>query len=274
MANDGGSARRWRRAVALLVVFGLMASACSDDADEPTADSPAGDEPTTDGPDRTDEPKTLSITRGPLSIRLSAGEALTAEAETNPVVAGTALDNDEVAAILDRLGDWAVDPSDPSDFERPTESLRPPLTGLTIDEPFPVVGDNPSPAVDPGPVEVLRFSPEGDVALAPDISITFNQPMVPLGTVGQMAALDVPIVVTPDLPGQWEWIGTRTIRFEHDSELFDRLPMATEYKVEIPAGTTSAAGNTSLRAKLNWNRAATDKIHNAMFALSRNWPEW
>ena len=49
--------------------------------------------------------------------------------------------------------------------------------------------------------------------------------------------------MTPSLPGRWQWIGTRTLRFEHDPEVFDRLPMATSYVVEVPAGTASQSGS-------------------------------
>ena len=80
------------------------------------------------------------------------------------------------------------------------------------------------------------------MGIAPFISLTFDQPMVPLATLDQLDELEVPVTVTPDLPGRWQWIGTRTLRFEHDPEVFDRLPMATSYVVEVPAGTTSESG--------------------------------
>ncbi len=80
------------------------------------------------------------------------------------------------------------------------------------------------------------------MGIAPFVSITFNQPMVPLATVGQLDDIDVPVEMTPPLPGRWQWIGTRTLRFEHDQEIFDRLPMATSYVVEVPEGTESQSG--------------------------------
>ena len=93
-----------------------------------------------------------------------------------------------------------------------------------------------------GPLEVLRVQPEGEVGIAPFVSITFNQPMVPLATISQLEDIDIPVEITPPLPGRWQWIGTRTLRFEHDPEIFDRLPMATSYVVEVPAGTKSQSG--------------------------------
>ena len=146
--------------------------------------------------------------------------------------------------MTDRLPPWDDDDgSDTVDFNRPPETLPPPRTGETIDRPFPAEPDLDAPEVDPGPLTVLRVQPEGEVGIAPFVSITFNQPMVPLATIGQLDDLDVPATVTPSLPGRWQWIGTRTLRFEHDPEVFDRLPMATSYVVEIPAGTTSQAGS-------------------------------
>ncbi|MYB28031.1 MAG: hypothetical protein F4X38_02720 [Acidimicrobiaceae bacterium] len=145
--------------------------------------------------------------------------------------------------MTDRLPSWDyADESDAVDFNRPPESLPPPRTGETIDRPFPAGPVLDAPDVDPGPLTVLRVQPEGDVGIAPFVSITFNQPMVPLATIGQLDELDVPATITPSLPGRWQWIGTRTLRFEHDPEVFDRLPMATSYVVEVPAGTTSQSG--------------------------------
>ncbi len=44
------------------------------------------------------------------------------------------------------------------------------------------------------------------------------------------------------MPGTWRWLGTKTLNFQFDSKLIDRMPMATEYTVTVPAGTTSATG--------------------------------
>lgn len=180
-----------------------------------------------------------------LVVRLSEGQPVeggSASAALDPVQ-GTLLDSGRIADILSRLPDWQEDPNDRQEFNRPAETLAPPLTGETIETSFPANGDGEPPAANDGPLEVLRVQPEGDVGLAPFVSITFNQPMVPLGTLGQLDALDVPATITPAVPGHWEWIGTRTLRFESDAEAFDRLPMATEYRVDIPAGTTSQSGN-------------------------------
>jgi len=179
----------------------------------------------------------------PLTIHLSEGkESATDGPPAVNRVEGTALGDEEISAVLDRLPPWEVDDSGAVDFNRPAESLPPPRTGRTVDQPFPAGSDIAAPAVVTGPLEVLRVQPEGEVGIAPFISITFNQPMVPLATLGQLDDLEVPAKITPPLPGRWQWIGTRTLRFEHDQAIFDRLPMATSYTVEIPGGTESQSG--------------------------------
>ena len=179
-----------------------------------------------------------------LTVLLSEGEAIGgASVPAVSRVDGRPLDAAEIRAVTDRLPPWDEDDgSDTVDFNRPPESLPPPRTGDTVDRPFPAGPDSDAPDVDPGPLAVLRVQPEGDVGIAPFVSITFNQPMVPLATIGQLDDLDVPATITPTLPGRWQWIGTRTLRFEHDPEVFDRLPMATSYVVEVPSGTTSQSG--------------------------------
>ena len=179
-----------------------------------------------------------------LNVRLSEGDAIGGPgAAAVGRVDGRPLDAEEVRAVTDRLPPWDDDDeSDTTDFNRPPETLPPPRTGETIDRPFPAGPEIDAPDVDPGPLAVLRVQPEGDVGIAPFVSITFNQPMVPLATISQLDELDVPATITPSLPGRWQWIGTRTLRFEHDPEIFDRLPMATSYVVEVPAGTTSQSG--------------------------------
>ena len=152
-----------------------------------------------------------------LTVRLS--EARESEGETSPVenrVDGIVLDDEQIRAVIDRLPPWDVDDGDEVDFNRPTEALPPPRTGRTVDQPFPAGPGIAAPVADPGPLEVLRVQPVGEVGLAPYLSITFNQPMVPLATLGQLDGVDVPVEMTPPLPGRWQWIGTRTLRFDHE----------------------------------------------------------
>jgi hypothetical protein len=179
-----------------------------------------------------------------LTIELSEGREQPESVEPLPVTPGEPLTDEEIEAILARLPALVIDPGDVMDFRLPEESLPPPLTGETIDEVFPATDGGDPVQVETGPLEVLRFAPEGEIPIAPFVNVTFNQPMVPLTTLEDLAAEDVPVIIEPSLPGTWRWLGTKTINFQYDSELIDRMPMATEYTVTILAGTQSASGST------------------------------
>ena len=227
--------------VAVGVCIALVVTACSG------GDDGGLDDATPASPSQPSGPAASIVAPGStaqlLSLRLSEGSAFAGAAASPPVVEGTPLSDDEVAEVLGRLPSWEVPETDRQEFNRPPESLRPPLVGDTIEGTFPPSGDSGGPSAPAeGPLEVLRFQPEGDVAIAPFLSVTFSQPMVPVATLDQLASEAVPAVVTPAVDGRWRWIGTRTLRFEVEPGLTDRLPAATDYRVEIPAGTTSATG--------------------------------
>ena len=187
-----------------------------------------------------------------LTFSLGPGQAQPDNPASNPVVDGTPLTDAEIAQILARLPELTGEAGDVQDYNLPDDVLPPPLTGDTLDEPFPPPPSQYTPPeVVDGPLEVLRYTPEGDVGLAPFVNVTFNQPMVPLTSLETLDAADVPVTLTPDLPGTWQWVSPQTLRFEFDSEAVDRLPMATEFTAVIPATTQSATGNT-LAAPVSW----------------------
>ena len=163
-------------------------------------------------------------------------------ADTTPLTA------EELQAVLVRLPAVQTTEGDVQAYALPSESLPPPRPGVEVELPFPPVEAVPVIEVESGPVEVVRFSPEGDVPLVPRLSVTFNQPMVALTSHAELEQQDVPVKMTPDVPGHWRWVGTKTLFFEADVEGIDRFPMATEYAVEIPAGVESANGTTLAEA--------------------------
>ncbi len=184
-----------------------------------------------------------------LRFRLSQGNPEPQSVAPLPVTAGEPLDPARVDAILARLPALPPTAVDAVDFRVPEDVLPPPRPGETIAEPFPPPpADVSPPDVPTGPLQVLRFAPEGEVLLAPFVNVTFNQPMVPLTALDDLAALDVPVRLEPDLPGTWKWIGTRTLRFEADPTAADRLPMATEFVATVPAGTASTTGGVLAEA--------------------------
>src|SRR6185312_2822550 len=178
----------------------------------------------------------------PAGLRIQAAKALR-PAEPVTVVTGKPLSDHRVHDILDRLSPLTADPELGTPFRWPTQSLTAPRTGTVVAVPFPAESTGPDEPAEPaGPLHVLRMQPQGTVAVAPFLSITFDQPMVPVTTVGQLADRAVPVTITPKICGSWSWIGTETLRFATDSTDVDRLPMATGYTVTVPAGTTSIGG--------------------------------
>lgn len=190
---------------------------------------------------------------GEMKILLSEGQSQPQQRERLPLTQGDPLSDEEIAKILARLPGLETDSADQVDFKFPTELLPPPRPGQTVRDAFPAIetGTPPVTGTETGPLEVLRYAPQGEIPIAPFLSITFNQPMVPLGTLGDLALRDVPVVVEPALPGTWRWLGTKTLTFEYDSDLIDRLPKATEYRVTVPAGTKSMSGS-ALAEAVTW----------------------
>lgn len=232
------------------IVFGFVLPGQQDNA------SPGGSNPTfvdTSTSNDQIEGGTMSDESPGFQVNLSAGQAKPDQAEAIPLATSEPLSDDEIEQILVRLPSLIVDSSDQVEFNLPEEPVPPPRTGDTIDEPFPLPEVTIEPTeVAPGPLEVVRFAPEGEIPLAPFINVTFNQPMVPLGTLDDLAAEEVPLQLEPDLPGTWRWLGTKTLTFQFDSTEIDRLPMATEYQATIPAGIESAVGGV-LDEAVSWS---------------------
>jgi alpha-2-macroglobulin len=150
--------------------------------------------------------------------------------------------------LLKRLPPIKVEGDDEKDFALRDRSLPAPRAGQTISEAFPPASgaDRPDQAAS-GPLEVLRVSPEGEIPIAPHLSVTFSQPMVAVTSNEDLSASQVPVKLSPQPPGKWRWLGTKTLLFEPAG----RFPMATDYSVEIPAGTKSGAGG-ALGAAKRW----------------------
>ncbi|MDO9087058.1 MAG: alpha-2-macroglobulin family protein [Anaerolineaceae bacterium] len=186
-------------------------------------------------------------------ILLSEGSSDYKPPEELPIIVGEPLSDSEIAEIIARLPNLPQDKDLQSDFNIPPEILPPPRPGETIEQPFPFEPTElqPPDEID-GPLEVLRYSPEGEIPMAPFISITFSQPMIPLGTLKQLSQEEIPVEIVPALAGTWRWVGTKTLTFEFDSDEIDRLPMATEYRVTVPEGTTSVNGNL-LAEDVSWS---------------------
>ncbi|MGI8555423.1 MAG: Ig-like domain-containing protein, partial [Pyrinomonadaceae bacterium] len=186
-----------------------------------------------------------------LKFRLSEG-AEGAENRTNtPPVKGEPLSDAETTGIYKRLPEIKVETGDQTDFAKRAGSLPPPKTGKIIEQKFPSDEQRNPPNVNANnsqTLEVVRFSPEGAVKLAPDLNVTFSQAMVAL-TSQEQAAQNAPVQISPALPeGQWRWLGTKTLMYDAKK----RFPMATKFTARIPAGTKSATGQV-LNKDVAWN---------------------
>ena len=181
-----------------------------------------------------------------LKFRLSEGTEGADRREALPTPQTSPLTDDIVNSLLKRLPPIKTDPDDEKSFALRDRSLPPPKTGQTINSQFPPAdsGEKPEPT-ETGALEVVRFAPEGELALAPHLTVTFSQAMVAVTSVSDLAASQVPVKLIPQPKGKWRWLGAKTLIFEPEG----RFPMATNYSVEVPAGTKSATGNTLATAK-------------------------
>lgn len=174
-----------------------------------------------------------------LRFHLSEGAPEATAGAVPRAAAADPLDADETDTVLLRLPQLEPEIGDEQDFAMREDSLPPPRAGDTLETPFPppVKPDAPE-TPEAGPLTVVRRAPEGDVPLAPHLSVTFSQPMVAVTSHSDLAAGDLPVRLSPRPAGTWRWLGTRTLLFEPDG----RFPMATEFEATVPAGTRSATG--------------------------------
>ncbi len=182
-----------------------------------------------------------------VGFRLSNAEE--DDAQDRPAVApSTALSAADTQKVLARLPPLVAGPDDDQDFALRDKSMPAPRTGKTVTESFPPpAGGPPSVAPSAGALTVVRHSPEGNVDLAPFLSVTFSQPLVAVTSHAELAKIAPPVKLTPQPPGEWRWLGTQTVVFQPEK----RFPMATDFSVEIPAGTKAASG-ASLGAAERW----------------------
>ena len=181
-----------------------------------------------------------------LDMTLSPGVQGAPAADRSQLAPATRLPDADADALLARLGKIGKQPSDTTSLALRPSSQPAPRTGQTIHQSFPAPPSLPPPQVASGALHVLRYMPEGQVPVAPELSVTFDQPMVAV-TSQTDAAQVTPVQLSPTPPGRWRWIGTRTIVFDPDV----RFPQATTYQVTVPSGTRSIAG-TALAEPLHF----------------------
>lgn len=99
-----------------------------------------------------------------------------------------------------------------------------------------------------GPLRITHHAPEGEVPIAPKVSLHFSEPMVPLGRLDAVDRRPSPASISPAVPGRWRWLSTQDLVFEPEAE---RLPMATRFEVKVDPNTQTAAGQ-KLDTGLSW----------------------
>ncbi len=171
-----------------------------------------------------------------IHIELSDGQPQV-EGDTPSVPSASAanLSSEETQALLNLLPPTAAPPTET--FHRPAESLPAPRPGKTVPAAFGEIDAPPPTASDTAP-EVVFYAPEGEVKTAPKVTITFSNPMVPLGAIDERQAAGVPVSLTPEVPGSWRWVSPKTLVFQNQ----DALPGATLYSVSAAPETADAAG--------------------------------
>ncbi len=154
----------------------------------------------------------------------------------------------EGAALLDKVP--ALAPRPPAvTLALPVDRRQPPPVGGVEAVPFPPAepGDEWDELAD-HTLQVVRYSPTQDVEQAARISLTFSLPMVPLTSQAERAQWELPVSMTPAVPGTWSWVGTRTLMFQAAG----RLPGATTFEIAVPAGFPSV-GREVLEFPFSWS---------------------
>jgi uncharacterized protein YfaS (alpha-2-macroglobulin family) len=229
--------------VAVLLFVGLGKVALQGAAPRPSQGTPLILAPTQEEAAVTSRPEETGLR---FTLSPATPEAATPRPEPTPA---QPIDEQAAQQVLSRLPKLEAASDDQKPFAFPPKSPPAPRPGRKVEDSFPPQAPQ-QPVADPAkaPLEVLAYAPQGNLAIAPELTVTFSQPMVPLATVSDLAAQDVPIKFTPAVAGSWRWLGTRTVKFVPEP----RFPMATRFEVEIPAGIKSVDG-TALAQAVRWS---------------------
>ncbi|MBX3226012.1 MAG: hypothetical protein KIT84_29445 [Labilithrix sp.] len=193
-------------------------------------------------------PLTWKVSKSGLGFRISNADEEADKPSERKVAPATPLGAADARKIASRLPEIKKDPDDEKAFSMRPKSIPAPKPGKTVNEQFPPPIAPPPAAVSApnAPLKIERHAPEGKVDLAPHLSMTFTQPMVAVSSVDELKE-HPPVKLVPEPPGKWRWLGTRTVLFQPDK----RFPMATDYSVEVPAGTKAQNG-AALAAAEKW----------------------
>lgn len=177
--------------------------------------------------------------QGPRGLVFRMTETDRAPEAVPPTPTPDPLTPEETARVLARLPDLPADTGTGEGTVMHAPTRPPPRSGVTRRAPFPPAEQRTRPdTAAAGPLAVVNVRPEGEVDRGVQVAVSFSQPMVPVSGRAEIAARDLPVRMTPQPPGRWRWIGTRTLVFQPEPS----LPMATSFVLEIPEGTSSMSG--------------------------------
>ena len=245
------------RASALISLSGLLASSCGGKSNNTPSGQLGSASPISDQ-------AYVQLKDAPegLDLRVSDGKQGPPAYDRAKLAPAKKLGSAEVQSLLGRATPITADPDDQKAFALRPGSQPAPRTGQTIQGAFPPAPSTLLPRRQVKPARTCGscvWMPEGAVPLAPELSVTFSQPMIAV-TSQTDAAATTPVKLTPQPPGNWRWIGTRTILFDPKV----RFPQATTYQVEISAGTRAQrapgsrtrSSSRSRRRRRRWCRAS------------------
>jgi hypothetical protein len=199
-----------------------------------------------------------------LHFSLSAGTESSKADPRQPKATTIPLSESALTNLLKRVPGLKSQAGDRKAFQIREGSLPVPRTAETIKLPFPnVAGDAPKPLPAVTELQVTGIAPKGETEMAPHLTVSFNQPMIPISSLSQIDKIPVPVQLDPTPAGKWRWLGTQTLMFVPDK----RFPMATRYKVTIPAGTKAVGGQAL--AKEAAQEFSTPPLH-----MTTNWPNY
>lgn len=172
--------------------------------------------------------------RDPLTLTFdqSMDKAATAAAlSVVPAVAGETNWPDARTLVFTPDADWPQQ----TELQVIVSTAAQSASGVALDSAYQVMLDTV------GPLLVGSVSPvEDSTAVAGDshIVVTFNRPVVALGSTADMAALPSPITISPEVEGTGEWVNTSLYSFTPA----ESLAGSTTYTVDVTPGLQAVDG--------------------------------
>lgn len=96
--------------------------------------------------------------------------------------------------------------------------------------------------------QVFPFDQAVDVDYKTAVTVIFNKPVIPLMTKEEQAKLPSPLIITPEVKGQGNWVSSSVYVFQPENG----LKSGTGYSVSVKPGLQDVTGST-LSSQFNWS---------------------